>query len=275
MEQNPPSQSKLSTPLAIIIAGVIIAGAVMLTNFKGGVPTTTTTTRQGVIGTTPGAALSITIPPITAKDHYLGSTSAPLVLVEYSDLECPFCKSFNTTLENLMGTYGKAGQIAWVYRNFPIAQLHPQAPKEALAAECANSLGAPDGSTFWKFIHEVFTITPSNNGLDLTQLPKIASDSGVTNLTAFQSCLDNGTFNTAISQTIQDAMNAGAQGTPFTVIVSKTKISDAAIATINTLAAQFPPGTVAVSSDDMRVEVSGALPQNFMETILKTLLGQA
>ncbi|HEY4512123.1 MAG TPA: thioredoxin domain-containing protein [Candidatus Paceibacterota bacterium] len=102
--------------------------------------------------------------PVTAKDHIKGNSSAPVKIVEYSDLECPFCKRFHATMLEVMSTYGKDGKVAWVFRHFPLAQLHSKAPKEAEAAECAAELGGNDG--FWKFVDKINELTPSNNKLD-------------------------------------------------------------------------------------------------------------
>src|SRR6185436_7093141 len=79
--------------------------------------------------------------PVTEKDHILGNPNAEVIMVEYSDLECPFCKEFHSTLRRVMNEYGKDGKVAWVYRHFPIDSLHPKARKEAEATECAAELG--------------------------------------------------------------------------------------------------------------------------------------
>ncbi|HEY4512581.1 MAG TPA: thioredoxin domain-containing protein [Candidatus Paceibacterota bacterium] len=101
---------------------------------------------------------------VTSADHIKGSLSASVKIVEYSDLECPFCKRFHTTMQEVMNTYNKDGKVAWVFRHFPLAQLHSKAPKEAEATECAAELGGNDG--FWKFVDKINEITPSNNKLD-------------------------------------------------------------------------------------------------------------
>jgi protein-disulfide isomerase len=100
--------------------------------------------------------------PVTDKDHIKGDISAPVKIVEYSDLECPFCKRFHTTMQDVVKSYD--GKVAWVFRQFPLAQLHPKAVKEAEAAECVASLGG--NAAFWKFIDKVEEVTPGNNKLD-------------------------------------------------------------------------------------------------------------
>ncbi|MES2223524.1 MAG: thioredoxin domain-containing protein [Patescibacteria group bacterium] len=106
--------------------------------------------------------------PVTADDHIMGDTNAPVKVVLYSDLECPFCKSFHQTMQQIMASsYGTNKQVAWVWRNFPLKQLHSKAPKEAEGAECAAELGGNDA--FWKFIDKINEVTPSNNKLDEAQ----------------------------------------------------------------------------------------------------------
>jgi protein-disulfide isomerase len=103
--------------------------------------------------------------PVTAADHIRGDISAPVKIVEYSDLECPFCKRFHTTLQEIMkSSYGTENKVAWVFREFPLAQLHPKAVKEAEAAECVAELGGNEA--YWKFIDKVEEVTPGNNKLD-------------------------------------------------------------------------------------------------------------
>ncbi|MDB5204060.1 MAG: oxidoreductase [Candidatus Taylorbacteria bacterium] len=105
---------------------------------------------------------------VTAADHIMGDINAPVKVVLYSDLECPFCKSFHSTMQQLMASsYGTNKQVAWVWRNFPLKQLHPKSPKESEGAECAAELGGNDA--FWKFIDKVNEVTPSNNKLDEAQ----------------------------------------------------------------------------------------------------------
>jgi hypothetical protein len=59
------------------------------------------------------------VKPVGPTDHLLGSSTAPVKIIEFSDFECPFCKRFHATMRQLMDEYGKEGKIAWVYRHFP------------------------------------------------------------------------------------------------------------------------------------------------------------
>lgn len=159
------------------------------------------------------------LPPVSASDHIKGSLSASVKIVVYSDLECPFCKFFHFELMKAYQEFGPSGQVAIVYRNFPIDSLHSKARNEAEAAECVAEIGGND--KYWLFLDKLFAITPSNNGLDPAQLPILAKAAGV-DKSAFQSCLDSGKYADKIDQQILEAERLGAQGTPFPIVVTST-----------------------------------------------------
>ncbi len=199
-------QNKFLVPLAIVVAGALISAAIYFGGSKA--PSSVVDNSE-----TPK---EITVPGVRGSDHIQGSASAPVVVIEYSDSECPFCKAFHSTMKNIVTSYG--GQVAWVYRHFPIAQLHSKAIKEAEAAECATELGGPQ--SFWDFTDKVFEATNSNNSLDLAELPEIAFAIGL-DKTAFSACLDSGKYNKAILASVEEAVKIGARGTPYSVIVAK------------------------------------------------------
>ena len=106
-------------------------------------------------------AMPIELRPLSGSDHIWGNPNAKIIIVEYSDLECPFCKVFHQTLHQVVE---KNAEVAWVYRHYPILGLHPKAFREAEATECAFEQGGND--MFWKYTDKLFEVTPSNNGLD-------------------------------------------------------------------------------------------------------------
>jgi protein-disulfide isomerase len=152
--------------------------------------------------------------PISDKDHILGNPDAPIAVITFIDLECPFCKRFHSTMYQIVDEYG--GKVKWVIRNLPLEELHSKAKTEAIAAECAADLGGNE--KFWQYINRLFEITPSNDGLDLAELPKIAEYVGL-NKTQFETCLVSGKFDQLIDEEIQDGTNSGAQGTPYSIII--------------------------------------------------------
>lgn len=198
-------------PLSVIIAGGLIAGAVYLSNTKKpvGVPTQAQAVAQQ------SASLD-KIKPITKEDHVRGDPNAPVKIVEYSDTECPFCKRFHSTMKEVMDTYGKDGKVAWVYRHFPLDQLHSKARKEAIALECANEQGGND--KFWSYADRLYEITPANNGLDPAELPKIAEFVGL-DTAKFNTCIASTKYDAHIEEEVQNATATGGNGTPWSIVV--------------------------------------------------------
>ncbi|MES3031897.1 MAG: thioredoxin domain-containing protein [Patescibacteria group bacterium] len=106
------------------------------------------------------------IRPVSVDDHILGTLDAKIIIVEYSDLECPFCKVFHNTMHQVVEKSN--GDVAWVYRHYPIPQLHAKAFHEAEATECAWEQKGNEG--FWKYMDKLFEITTSNDSLDASRL---------------------------------------------------------------------------------------------------------
>ena len=134
--------------LQMLLIGVLIVAAFLIGSLwtkvqyleKGGSSTkvATQTAPQAAAPQQPAAqAPSGKIKDVTSKDHIRGNKNAKLSLVEYSDLECPFCKRFHLTMQELMETYGD--KIRWVYRHFPLS-FHANAQKEAESTECVAEL---------------------------------------------------------------------------------------------------------------------------------------
>lgn len=203
MDQTQTNKNNISVPLAIVLAGAMIAGAVYLG------------------GRTPlpeGRNLAKTelpdIESVGSADKIFGNKEAQVIVVEYSDLECPFCKVFHNTMHQIVDEY--KGKIAWVYRHYPIKELHTRATKEAEASECAYEQG---GSViFWKYIDQVFATTGTNDTLDPLELPKIAGSLGL-NTEVFNTCLNTGKYAAKVQEDVKKAVEAGARGTPYSVIL--------------------------------------------------------
>lgn len=157
-------------------------------------------------------------PVSSARDHIRGNPQAAVTLVEYSDFECPFCKRFHGTVKQVVDQSN--GKVRWVYRHFPLVEIHSKAPKEAAASECAAELGGNDA--FWKFADRFFELTPSNNKTDIdTVLPRVARDIGL-DAARFASCLASGRHARRVEEDRQNALATGGRGTPWSIIVSKS-----------------------------------------------------
>ncbi len=157
--------------------------------------------------------------PVTkGRDHIRGDPAAPVSLIEYSDFECPFCKRFHSTVKRMVDE--SKGQVKWIYRHFPLDELHPgKARKEAVASECAAEIGG-DGA-FWRFADRFFELTPSNNRTDIDAvLPQIASEIGLDKV-RFASCLASGKHDRRVAEDVEDAHATGGRGTPWSFVLSK------------------------------------------------------
>ena len=223
-KEEPKIKSKprqMSTPNAVILAGLLIAGAIFFTN-KGNMVRPVAVNNKLPTGGSPLNLFSDQtalnkMRPVSSNEHVRGNINAKVVIVEYSDLECPFCKTFHQTMKRLIDEYGSE-KLAWVYRQFPLAGLHSKAEKEAEASECANELGGNEA--FWKYIDRVYEITTSNNTLDEASLPEIAQYIGL-NVENFNSCLSSGKYKQKIADDIKNATDTGARGTPWSIVVLK------------------------------------------------------
>lgn len=158
------------------------------------------------------------MPKVESKDWLRGNKNADIVLVEYSDYECPFCKRFHETMQQVMKEYGN--KVAWVYRHYPLP-FHANAQMQSEAAECVGEVGGNE--KFWTYSDMIYEKTQSTGtSFDKAAMVNMAGEIGV-NKAKVQSCLDSGKY----TQKVQDQMNSGAtagvQGTPGTIIVAKGK----------------------------------------------------
>lgn len=203
------TEGVLTMPMAVLLAGALIAGAVVWSGSDGRNAAPTDTTAEASLDE---------MRPITKDDHIRGDINAPIKIVEYSDTECPFCKRFHSTMRQVIDEYGASGKVAWVYRHLPLDQLHSKARKESVAIECAGDQGGNDA--FWAYTDRLYEITPANNGLDLAELPKIAAFVGL-DVAKFNTCLASGKFDKRIEDDAQNAYATGGNGTPWSIVVSK------------------------------------------------------
>lgn len=170
-----------------------------------------------VVGNTGTAGSGIQLAAITDEDWVLGSRDAKVSIVEFSDTECPFCKQFHSTMQQVLQEY--SGDVNWVYRHFPLSSLHRKAAREAEALECAGDLGGNGG--FWAYTNRLFELTPSNDGLLDSQLPQIARDIGLDE-DDFVECLESGRYTQKVQSHVNQAVAAGGQGTPYSILVTDT-----------------------------------------------------
>lgn len=131
-----------------------------------------------------------------------GPVGSPVTIIEFSDFQCPFCSRVNPSIAKARETYGD--KIRVVFRQFPL-NIHPQAPKAAEAALCANEQGK-----FWEMHDALFADQQKLAVADLkASAAKIGLDSA-----KFDACLDGGTMASTVSRDMEDGMAAGVSGTP-------------------------------------------------------------
>lgn len=147
----------------------------------------------------------------------LGRADAPVTIVEFSDYQCPFCQRFvATTFPTLKKEYVDTGKVRYVFRDFPLDKLHPQARKAAEAAHCAGEQGK-----FWEMHDALFR---NQGALAAPQLAEHAKTAGIAG-TKFEECLASGRHAVRVAQGVADGSAIGVQGTP-TFVVGRTVTGD-------------------------------------------------
>ena len=140
---------------------------------------------------------------VTADDHLLGRPEAPVTVLEYGDYECPYCRGAARDVHEMLARY--PGSVRFVFRNFPIAQLHPHAEQAAEAAEAAGVQGK-----FWP-MYELLLQPGSSLGLD--SLLDYAADLGL-DLGRFRDEVTGRAYAGKIERDIQEGIRDGVNATP-------------------------------------------------------------
>jgi len=192
--------------MAIVAAGVIIAGAVLYTKS----PATPSVLAEQNDQNLPA---QVSVPAPKADEHIIGSPDAPIVLIEYSDYQCPFCTTVYPTIKRIVEESN--GQVAWVLRNFPLESIHPEARPAATAAECIAALGGNDA--FWRYTDDVFK---NQSKLSKAYSRQLAVSYGV-DAAKYDTCVAQDTYRDKIDADMGDAYTNGGQGTPYTIVYSK------------------------------------------------------
>jgi protein-disulfide isomerase len=144
---------------------------------------------------------------LSVADAYAkGGAGARLVLVEFSDFQCPFCgRHVKLTMPQIEREYVDTGKLRYVVRNMPLEQIHPDALRAAEAAECAGDQGK-----YWQMHEQLFG---HQQALAAPDLVRYAQDAGA-EPAAFQKCLEASPHQAKIRQDLADAQAAGINGTP-------------------------------------------------------------
>lgn len=161
-------------------------------------------TAQQPTAPTPTAA---PVKGIQATDHVRGNPKAKVVLIEYSDFQCPFCSKHHPVVKQLLDAF--PNQIAWVYRHFPLTSIHPQAQPAAEASECAAEQGK-----FWEYADKLFD---NQTLLGDATYEKIATDLEL-NVSKFKTCYSSKKYAGRVNQDATEGGAAGVDGTPANFI---------------------------------------------------------
>lgn len=200
------SKSWFTTPVAIIIGSVIIAGGLM---------------GYGLITKGSSAPLpAFTGRAIDETDLVEGNKKSDVVLVEYSDPECPFCVQAHESIKRIRADYAK--KIGFTYRYFPLTQIHPHAIDESKAIFCAGKIGGE--KKHFEYINALFDYKLANKTTQLSATGKedFARQIGL-DAQAFSSCLLSKEAIDAINASMNDGVAAGVQGTPASFVLLKTR----------------------------------------------------
>src|SRR3989338_8711873 len=199
---------ELNPSASILIAGVLIAGAIVFVNLQPQSPAA-----AAVAGGAQAPTTATNVRPPSAQDHIVGSLNAPLVLIEYTDFQCPFCSMVHPTLKKIVSESN--GNIAWVLRNFPLESIHPNARPAALAAECiAQELG---NDAYWKFADAMFADQSKISPAYLGQLAlQLGAQKG-----AYEACLASPATAKKVDADAAEVQQNGGQGTPYTILYDK------------------------------------------------------
>lgn len=143
---------------------------------------------------------------ISNSDHVRGNKNAVVKIFEFSDFQCPYCARHQETMNQLIKDYGD--QVAWIYKNFPIAS-HPLGMPGALAAECAGEQGK-----FWEMSDLIFS---KQDTLTADSFSKFASDLGL-DTAKFDTCVKEEKYKEKILADYNLGVESGVQGTPTNFI---------------------------------------------------------
>jgi protein-disulfide isomerase len=191
------------TPVAIVIAGLIIAIAILNKDTQS----TAVVPEENNEPETSEVTLSV-----TERDHVRGPRDADVFLIEYSDYRCGYCGLFHETVTQLLNEDAYSGRVAWVYRHTP---YQPGGKEAAVASECVAEQLGEEG--FWEYTDRAF-----ENQRQLSD--KWHVDTAVSlgaDKTAFEECVSSGKYDDLLREYITEAQSLGARGTPFSALLTK------------------------------------------------------
>ena len=198
-------------PLSVIIAAIMVSGSILYAGGGGSGPS-----QRAAIGQGGEPAAIVDTEGIEDDDPSIGEADAPVTIVEFSDFQCPFCRSFYSgAYQQIKEKYVNSGQVRIVYRDFPLA-FHSAARPSAIGGECADEQGK-----FWEYHDKLFEEqAKQGNGTinyGVTEIKQWASEIGL-NTGQFNECLDSEKYGDEVDNDLEAGQRAGVSGTPSFVI---------------------------------------------------------
>ncbi|MBI2079763.1 thioredoxin domain-containing protein [Candidatus Micrarchaeota archaeon] len=225
-EQKEESGDKITvnkSSLYFIVLGVlaILLIASVFTQGFGLVKPTVDSKTGGTTAPAPSqpsvdSGTSLIIDSMLDDDVKLGSDDAPVIIVEFSDFQCPYCRKFwKESFSKIDENYIKTGKVQYVFRDFPLS-FHPAAPKAAEAAECSRDQNK------WEEMHNKMFAEQEKQGPNTVSfseddMKKWAEEIGLDS-TKFNECLDSGKYADEVQKDFIDGNSIGVSGTPAFLI---------------------------------------------------------
>lgn len=153
------------------------------------------------------------LPEITDADHILGSKDAPVIIVEYSDMNCPFCRRFHPTMKQIVEEFGN--DVAWVYRHFPFQGQN--STDAAVLSECvADTRG---NEAFWEFTNGVYTKADAQGSLSRAVIDEAALEIGLS-ASEITECIASEEYQAIVQEQSAGGSQTGVTGTPASILVT-------------------------------------------------------
>ena len=198
--RHPLASTEPSAALVRVRTSFVVCAVALVV----GVPAFILLSRHGALPAAADAPSQVLAERLVRPDsHIIGNASAPLTIVEFGDFECPGCALSEDAARQIRAQYGD--RIRFVFRQFPLRKMHPQAEKAAEAVECAAEQGK-----FWEAVDKLYA---GQADLSVEALKRYAGELGL-NRSSFDQCLDSGETIRRIDQDLADGRALKVMGTP-------------------------------------------------------------
>jgi len=195
--------------LSILVSAILVSGTLVYVFGPNAGDSGAAALEPTAAPTERGESATPSVVPNIGDAPILGDPNAPVTIVEYSDFECPFCgRFFDQSLARIKSEYVDTGKARFVYKDFPLNSIHPQAQKAAEAARCVRNQLGDEG--YWA-MHDV--LFERQQLLGISSFKQWARELGV-NGGEFDSCLDTGKYASVVQDDLNEGSTLGVTGTP-------------------------------------------------------------